>query len=140
MQPERADLGLQYPGVQLLGLAGARSRCGHGLPPFFRWRAIRSPASRPGGTKSGRTSSPGHEGQGSLAVISRSVASPAERIPGIQLSAATPPLTQRHRRHGSKGAISAVRSGSRVRLPPRRQSVYMLEFAGLLAGLPLMPK
>ena len=76
----------------------------------------------------------------SLAVISRSVASPAERIPGIQLSAATPPITQRHRGHGNNGAISAVRSGSRVRWSPRRQSVYMLEFAGLLAGLPLMPK
>jgi hypothetical protein len=41
--------------------------------------------------------------------------------------------------HGSNGAISAVRSGNRVRWSPRRQSVYLLELAGLLAALPLMP-
>ena len=29
-QGERADLGLEYPGVQLFGLPGTRSRCGHG--------------------------------------------------------------------------------------------------------------
>ena len=29
-QPERADLNLECPGVQLLGLPGTRSRCGHG--------------------------------------------------------------------------------------------------------------
>ena len=36
VQPERADLGLEPPGIQLLGLPGTRSRCGHCLSLFLR--------------------------------------------------------------------------------------------------------
>ena len=78
VQSERADLGLEHPGVQLLGLAGARSRCGHGLLPFL-------PGSAPSAARrfaragpkhqSGRAASLGYEGQGSLA-SSRSLAVP----------------------------------------------------------------
>jgi hypothetical protein len=72
-------------------------------------------------------------------VIGRPVASPAEGIPGIQFSAATLPITQRHRKHGSNGGISAVRSGRRVTWSQRAASPFnMLESAGLLTALPLM--
>ena len=36
VQPERADLGLEPPGIQLLALPGTRSRCGHCLSLFLR--------------------------------------------------------------------------------------------------------
>ena len=42
-QSERADLSLEYPGVQLLGVPETRFLCGHGVA-LFLWRIIRSPA------------------------------------------------------------------------------------------------
>ena len=41
-QGERADLSLEYPGVQLLGLPRMRSRCGHGHRLSLPWRTIRA--------------------------------------------------------------------------------------------------
>src|SRR6266496_1636742 len=42
VQPERADLGLEPPSLQRLGLAGTQSRCGHDRSLFLR-RTIRNP-------------------------------------------------------------------------------------------------
>ena len=55
---------LDVPAVHLLpaGPASLAEQVGGAVMVFclfFLWRAIRSPASRPGGTKSGRTSIPG---------------------------------------------------------------------------------
>ena len=41
-QGERADLSLEYPGVQLLWLPRMRSRCGHGHRLSLPWRTIRT--------------------------------------------------------------------------------------------------
>ena len=110
--------------------------------PFSQVAPHPQPSVARGRDQSGKTSSPGHEGQVSLAssrcravpdltvpptashevpngdaqLRSRSAAvrrdqpvraQSSRRIPGIQFSAVAPPITQRHRRHGSKGAISA---------------------------------
>jgi hypothetical protein len=68
--PERADLSLEYPSVQLLGLPGARSRCGHRSSALLPVAHHPQPGvSRGPGqdTQSGRTSPLKHEGRSSRA-------------------------------------------------------------------------
>jgi hypothetical protein len=146
-QSERADLRLEYPRVQLLGLLpGTRSWCGHGLGSL-PGRTIRSPAFPQARFHNPRDRASGRNGsrQRETRVPSLATCMPAGRGTTDRVGARSlcVPIEVPARAEPPYAAVAslAVRPAPNISntLPPPAGPAGGGSFAGLLPGLPLMP-